>query len=100
MLKLFETIKNRTDNNLKFLGILITMYEKLNDNKNNIKVLLDSYSDLVFKNLISKNKVVPESQTAGVPICLRNDECDTAVAFKKITGELLERMDLIQGARK
>lgn len=87
-----KNIGNKFNTNLKFSGILITMYDRrLKKSKEILEDLKLGFKDLVFETLIPRNSKVAEAPAYGKPVALVQLTSPGALSYLKLANELIER---------
>jgi chromosome partitioning protein len=90
MMKSVATIKNKWNQNLDLLGILLTMYDK----RNNLSKAIEddvrkNYKTAVFKTIIPRNVRASEAPSHGKPILFYDFTSITAQAYLKLATEIV-----------
>jgi len=89
---LLETVKrvqSGSNPNLKIAGIFFTMYDPRTKLAQEVVQQVKSYfEDKVFSTIIPRNVKLSEAPSHGLPICLYDDKCAGALAYKKLAEEI------------
>ena len=89
---LLETVKrvqSSSNPNLKIAGIFFTMYDPRTKLAQEVVQQVKSYfEDKVFSTIIPRNVKLSEAPSHGLPICLYDDKCAGALAYKKLAEEI------------
>lgn len=92
---LLETVKRvqtSLNQKLRLGGIFFTMYDPRTKLAQEVVQQVRSYfGDSVFSTIIPRNVKLSESPSHGLPICLYDDKCSGALAYKKLAEEIDER---------
>ncbi|MDR2354213.1 MAG: ParA family protein [Deltaproteobacteria bacterium] len=95
--KTFNKIKNKWNNKLTILGILLTMYSStLNickDVETNVK---NSFQSLVFENKIPQNVTIAESPSYSVPVTIHGPKSVGALSYMNFTMEFLRKIHKVK----
>jgi len=66
-----KNIGNKYNKNLKFSGILVTMFDKrIKKNREILEELQHSFKDILFETIIPRNSRIAEAPSAGKPVAL------------------------------
>ena len=88
-----KQIKKLYNPSLDLTGILITMYDKrLNLSKQVLTEIEKYYSDKLFKTTIARNVRISEAPSFGMPVIYFDKYSKGAIAYDKVTNELLKRV--------
>lgn len=94
LMKTVTVVRNNFNQKLHVLGIVFTMYAKrsrlCNQVVDNIK---EFFKDLVFETLIPRNITLSEAPSFGLPITVYDKHCSGALAYKKLTKEIEDRVN-------
>ena len=86
-------VKKLYNPKLDLTGILVTMYDKrLNLSKQVLNEIDKYYSDKLFKTTISRNVRISEAPSFGKPVIYFDKYSKGAIAYEKVTNELLKRI--------
>jgi len=91
-----ETAGN-SNPDLKILGVLITMVQRAIVYKQLERDLRDYFGDKVFKTTISRAAKSEESAVEGVGVSVIDSKCKLSLEYKRLTGEILERLRFTEG---
>lgn len=85
-----EIIKSGNNSSLKFLGILLTSYQKGNSVavKSLIEELIGEYSEKLLDIRIPDSVKVTESQSKKIPVGALDSECSVSEAYKELTKKI------------
>ena len=88
-----KQIKKLYNPALDLTGILVTMYDKrLNLSKQVLAEIEKYYSDKLFKTTIARNVRLSEAPSFGMPVIYFDKYSKGAIAYDKVTNELLKRI--------
>ena len=91
-LKSIKNIGNKYNKNLKFNGILITMFDRrLKKSREILDELRYSFKDLVFQTIIPRNSKLAEAPAVGKPVALVDLTSSGALAYLQLAQELLNK---------
>ena len=91
-LKSIKNIGNKYNKNLKFNGILITMFDRrLKKSREILEELRYSFKDLVFQTIIPRNSKLAEAPAVGKPVALVDLTSSGALAYLQLAQELLNK---------
>jgi chromosome partitioning protein len=91
--KTFDRIKKSLNPDLRFLGILLTMYSAtLNICRDVEKNVKDTFGKLVFENKIPQNVTIAESPSFSVPVTIHGPKSVGAESYKNFTLEFLKKI--------
>ena len=100
IVELEQSIKETAGNsnpNLSILGVLITMVQRATVYKQLENDLREYFGDKVFKTTISRAAKSEESAVEGVGVSVIDSKCKLSMEYKRLTGEILERLRLMEG---
>jgi chromosome partitioning protein len=93
LMKTYERIKTNLNPNLRFLGILLTMFNAgMNICRDVEKEVKKVFDKLVFENKIPQNVTIAESPSFGVPVTLHGPKSMGAVSYQNFTLEFLKKI--------
>ena len=85
-------VKQYLNNNLKIEGIVLTMKDSRSNLTNQVSEEIKKYfNKKVFDTVIPRNIKLAEAPSFGEPICLYDSKSKGAIAYKKLTEEILAR---------
>jgi len=91
---LLETIKrvqSSSNSHLKLGGIFFTMFDPRTKLAQEVVGQVKAYfADKVFSTIIPRNVKLSEAPSHGLPICLYDDKCAGALAYKKLAEEVAQ----------
>ena len=91
-LKSIKNIGNKYNKNIKFRGILITMFDRrLKKSREIMDELRYSFKDLVFQTVIPRNSKLAEAPALGKPVALVDLTSAGALAYLQLAQELLNK---------
>tara|TARA_B100000902_G_scaffold101357_1_gene103670 strand:- start:2137 stop:2961 length:825 start_codon:yes stop_codon:yes gene_type:complete len=87
-----KEIRNTFNNELKILGVLLTMFDK----RNNLSIQIEedvrsTLSDLVFNTMIPRNVKLSEAPSYSLPGVIYDRRCLGSIAYQKLAAEFLKR---------
>lgn len=92
LLKTVEIVEKRLNPKIKIAGILFTMYDRRNRLTEQVEEDVRScLGELVFKTVIPRNIKLSEAPSYGKPAIIYDYKCAGAVAYMKLTKEILGR---------
>jgi chromosome partitioning protein len=92
LLQTIEIVKNRFNNGLKILGILLTMYDKRNKLTEIVeKDVRDCLGGLVFNTSIPRNIKLSEAPSYGKPAIIYDHKCLGSISYMHLVREILDR---------
>jgi chromosome partitioning protein len=97
ILELEEIIRSASANSnpdLQILGVLVTMVQRGTVYKQLEDDLRDYFKEKVFQTTISRLVKSEESAVEGTGVSLIDPDCKLALQYKKLTSEILERLDV------
>jgi chromosome partitioning protein len=95
LLRTLEMVKRQLNMELRVLGILRTMFDgRLGLGGQVSRELERHFPQLVFETLIPRNVRLAEAPSFGKPICLYDRRSPGAIAYTKLTAEVLQRLKL------
>jgi len=93
--KFLTSIKNigkKYNKNLKFCGILVTMYDqRLRKSREILNELQYTFKEVLFKTIIPRNSKLAEAPSAGKPVALFDLSSKGAVAYFRLAEEVLNK---------
>lgn len=93
LLKTIQAVKQSTNPNLQFLGIVLTMFDKRNALSSQVRDEVTKYfNDLVFKTSIPRNVRLAEAPSYGKTIFQYDHRSKGAKAYKHLSKEILDRL--------
>lgn len=93
LLDTIKAVRQTTNPNLQFLGILLTMFDKRTALSAQVKDEIDKYfNDLVFKTVIPRNVRLAESPSYGKTIFQYDKHSKGAKAYKRLADEIYSRL--------
>ncbi len=92
LLNTVEQVRDSINPELGIEGLVRTMY----DGRNNLSgavsdQLIENFGDRVYRTLIPRNVRIAESPSYGLPVLVYDPECQGAIAYKSLAGEMLRR---------
>jgi chromosome partitioning protein len=91
LLQTIEMIKDRFNNNLSILGVLLTMYDRRNKLTEFVEQDVRScLGDLVFQTAIPRNIKLSEAPSYGKPAIIYDHKCSGSIAYMHLAREILE----------
>jgi chromosome partitioning protein len=94
LLESIERIRNSQTGSKKLgiLGIFFTMYDQRTRLAQQVVKQVSLYfKDSIFNTIIPRNVRLAEAPSHGLPISLYDENCAGALAYKSLSGEVLER---------
>jgi chromosome partitioning protein len=92
LLQTIEMVKNRFNNDLKILGILLTMYDKRNKLTEFVEQDVRScLGDLVLKTAIPRNIKLSEAPSYGKPAIIYDHKCSGSISYMHLVREILTK---------
>ena len=87
-----KEIRNTLNEDLKILGVLLTMYDK----RNNLSLQIEedvrsTLNDLVFNTVIPRNVKLSEAPSFSLPGVIYDQKCLGSIAYQKFTAEFFIR---------
>ena len=87
-----KEIRNTLNEDLKILGVLLTMYDK----RNNLSLQIEedvrsTLNDLVFNTVIPRNVKLSEAPSFSLPGVIYDQKCLGSIAYQKLTAEFFIR---------
>lgn len=93
LLSTIQAIKQSTNANLQFLGLVLTMFDKRNALSGQVRDEVDKYfTELVFKTSIPRNVRLAEAPSFGKTIFQYDKHSKGAKAYKHLTEEIIKRL--------
>lgn len=90
-LRTIRSISIKHNPNLKFSGILITMFDKrLNRSKQIVEELRQNFKDIIFDTLIPRSSKVSEAPAKGKPVALIDLGSPGSIGYFKLAEEILK----------
>jgi len=87
-----KNIGNKYNKNLKFSGILITMFDRrLKKSKEILAELRQSFKDIVFETVIPRNSKLAEAPAQGKPVALIDLTSPGALSYLKLAEEMINK---------
>lgn len=87
-----KNIGNKYNKNLKFSGILITMFDRrLKKSKEILVELRQSFKDIVFETVIPRNSKLAEAPALGKPVALIDLTSQGALSYLKLAEEMINK---------
>ena len=87
-----KNIGNKYNKNLKFSGILVTMFDKrIKKNREILEELQHSFKDILFETIIPRNSRIAEAPSAGKPVALFDLSSKGAIAYFQLAEEVLSK---------
>ena len=94
LLETMKLIRKASNPSLRILGVVATMYDKRTSLSGQVLDEIKKYfKDLVFETTIPRNIRLAEAPSHGVPIGQYDKFSKGAKAYKKLTEEILERIN-------
>jgi len=91
-----KNIGNKYNKNLKFSGILITMFDRrLKKSREILDELRYSFKDIVFQTIVPRNSKVAEAPAYGKPVALVDLSSPGALSYLKLAEELINKNNRI-----
>jgi chromosome partitioning protein len=91
-----KNIGNKYNKDLKFSGILITMFDRrLKKSREILEELRYSFKDIVFQTVIPRNSKVAEAPALGKPVALVDLSSSGALSYLKLAEELINKNNRI-----
>lgn len=91
LLQTIILVRDNLNSRLRLKGVLLTMYQRTNLNKQVIEDVRAHLGEKVFKTVIPRNTTLGEAPSFGVPIIEYDRGCAGALAYNSLAEELLER---------
>lgn len=92
LVQTIDLVKNGLNNELKILGIVLTMYDSRNNLANQVVEEVRSYfKDKVFQNIIPRNVKLSESPSHGQPILVYDPKSRGAETYQGLAEEIHAR---------
>ena len=92
LIKTIEIVKSNLNSNLKFNGIILTMYDKRNSLSSLIEKEAREYFDMnVYKFNVPRNVTLSEAPSHGLPAIIYDLKCAGSQAYIALAKEFLER---------
>lgn len=94
LLDVFDIIKDEMNEDLKFLGVVVTMYDsRTNISKEAVERLQKDkrLKNRIFKTMIRMNIRLAESGKKGVPVIYYNKGCHGSLAYTELAQEILSQ---------
>lgn len=90
MLTIIQSMKRRINPNLKFKGILLTMYQvTTNQSKETVEAVRKEYGDKVFKTIIPLSTKVPDGQKLGLSVVEYDKANPVSIAYNEFVEEMV-----------
>ena len=100
---LLDTITRVRDNlnqKLTLDGLLLTMFDRRNTLARQVKEEVTThFGDRVFQTVVPRNVRLSESPSHGVPVLIYDPSSRGAAAYRRLAGEVIERLELTTGTR-
>lgn len=94
LMKTVTAVRRNLNPELKVLGIAFTMYAKRSKLCNQVvEDVVQFFKGVVFDTLIPRNITLSEAPSHGVPITIYDKHCSGAVAYSKLTKEIINRVN-------
>jgi len=91
-LNAIKNIGNKYNKNLKFSGILVTMFDRrLKKSREILEELQYSFKDIIFKTIIPRNSKLTEAPAYGKPVALVDLTSLGAISYLKLAEELINK---------
>ncbi len=92
LINTYESVKSGFNENLKILGVLITMFDTRTQLSRQVSDEIRSYfKDIVFKTIIPRNVRLSEAPSFGIPISEHDKWSKGAKSYKSLAKEVIER---------
>ncbi len=88
-----DEIQAKWNQNLKMLGILLTMAQKNNLSRAIEADVRETFGDTVFKTMIPRNIRVSEAPSHGKPALFYDFNSSGAQSYLRVASEIVERLD-------
>jgi chromosome partitioning protein len=90
-----EAIQRAYNPNLRLLGIVLTMYDRRNNLSDLVATDVRSFfGERVLTTIIPRNVRLSEAPSHGLPICLYDERSPGALAYERLTDELVAKLAL------
>jgi chromosome partitioning protein len=87
-----KNIGNKYNKNLKFSGILVTMFDqRIRKNREILEELKHSFKDILFETIIPRNSRIAEAPSIGKPVALFDLSSKGAIAYFQLAEEVLSK---------
>ena len=91
LLQTIILVRDNLNSKLRLKGVLLTMYQRTNLNKQVIDDVRAHLGEKVFDTVIPRNTTLGEAPSFGVPIIEYDRACAGALAYTRLAEELLKR---------
>ena len=87
-----RVVKQNFNPDLEIEGIVRTMFDSRNNLSGAVSdQLMEHFGERVYRTVVPRNVRVAESPSYGLPVLMYDPECQGAVAYKSLAGEMLRR---------
>lgn len=91
LLQTIILVRDNLNSKLRLKGVLLTMYQRTNLNKQVIDDVRSHLGDKVFDTVIPRNTTLGEAPSFGLPIIEYDRGCAGALAYIRLAEELVKR---------
>ena len=89
-----EQVRASINPKLQIEGLVRTMYDPRNNLTGAVSdQLTENFGDRVYRTLIPRNIRVAEAPSYGLPVLMYDPNCQGAIAYKALAGEMLRRAE-------
>ncbi|WP_392662722.1 ParA family protein [Amaricoccus sp. B4] len=97
LMRTVQTVRSNSNPALRIEGIVLTMYDRRNNLSGQVEAdVRDNLGALVYETVIPRNVRLSEAPSHAVPALIYDHASSGSIAYQKLAGELLAR---IQGTR-
>lgn len=89
-----EQVRSSINPQLEIEGLVRTMYDPRNNLTGAVSdQLIEHFGDRVYRTLVPRNVRVAEAPSYGLPVLMYDPNCQGAMAYKALAGEMLRRSE-------
>lgn len=97
LMRTVQTVKSGSNPALKIEGIVLTMFDRRNNLSGQVESdVRENLGELVYETVIPRNVRLSEAPSHAVPALIYDHSSSGSVAYQKLAGELLARLQRLQ----